>query len=80
MKKSLIILSIVLGLAAISFSCKKTDCHCTATKNGQTLDSYTYKDLERSECESKVDEASQRMMEKYGSSAVVGVTFECSHL
>lgn len=79
MKKIFLFLAFAALLAGAT-SCKK-NCYCNAkSANGSTLDSYVYENLTSSECEAKVDEATQRAISTYGSSAMVGVTFTCSHL
>lgn len=79
MKKSILLAIIAVVSIGLFPSCSKT-CVCTATLNGQTIDQVEYEDLSGSECEAKVDETTQHIMDTYDPASIIGIRISCSHL
>lgn len=77
MKKIAFALGAVALVCSLS-SCSKT-CSCTISKGDQRLDAYEYADMSRSECDAKVDEVWDELMDNNVPESLVGVEVACSH-
>ena len=77
MKKIAFALGAVALVCSLS-SCSKT-CSCTISKGDQRLDAYEYADMSRSECDAKVDEVWDELMDNNVPESLVGVEVSCSH-
>lgn len=76
MKKLLFVSLVVFAIVSLA-SCK-TRCECTVTDKGGSSQSYTYEDMERSECDEQVDVIIQNLTDEHYS--LDGIQVECSHL
>ncbi len=79
MKKIIFLTISTIATICVFSSCSKT-CTCTATLNNQVLDQVVYEDLSGEECDAKVDEAMNRIMENNDPQSLVGLEISCSHL
>ena len=79
MKKIIFLTISLIATICVFSSCSKT-CTCTATLNDQVLDQVVYEDISGTECEAKVDEAMNQVMQNYDPQSLVGLSISCSHL
>lgn len=79
MKKTILLIAATIATICLFSSCSKI-CTCTATLNDQVIDQVVYDDLSSQECEAKVDEAMNRVIENNDPQSLVGLSISCSHL
>lgn len=74
--KKLLFIS-MLALATLGFTSCSTRCDCTVSQGG-TSETYTYDDMDRSECEDQVDVIMHNLSDQHY--VMDGLSVECSHL
>lgn len=78
MKRISIAISII-ALALALTSCNK-NCSCEVSKEGQRIEAYDFEDISSAECDAKVDEVFDELLQNNAAESLVGVQVECSHL